>query len=130
MQVNATTRNCPEKMKDLKISNKENFERLCVWSKNITINYSKTPFVGGGRASNIFLVLLFIVLLLLSCVCLIYKRNKSIQNEYERLKREIGSHKPTAEADYFKGQPDLGDPSSRELKSTIKNKDLNNEDEQ
>ena len=72
---------------------------------------------------------LFILLLLLSCICVIYKRNKSIQNEYERLKKEIGSHKTTAEADYFKGQEGIADPSSRELKATVNNQDLNNTDE-
>lgn len=112
--VNVTTLNCPHKQNSPKIDFKMRATNTCRWSRTLTVTFYDSEKYGYGFFGKTlrvveYLILIVFVLLLVG-LCFFYRRNRLIQSEYERLKREIGvrSDSPSAagqEAEYYSKDP-------------------------
>jgi hypothetical protein len=114
MEVNVTTLNCPQKQTNPKIDFKMRVTNTCRWSRTLTINFYDSKKYGYGLFGKTLRVVEYLILiafiLLAVGICFFFRRNRLIQAEYERLKREIGG-KPdgmiatTQEAEYYNNEP-------------------------
>ena len=114
--VNVTTLNCPHKQNSPKIDFKMRATNTCRWSRTLTVTFFDAEKYGYGffgktlRVVEYLILIVFVVLLV--GLCFFYRRNRLIQSEYERLKREIGvrGDAPSAanhnqEAEYYSKDP-------------------------
>ena len=102
IEMNATTRECPTKnFMKLNLSSRHN--QICRWSKTVEVEIENPSVVPKSSSSRWAMVLLAIsVLALLSCLGVLYTRYRDAQNQYAKLKREIGTLKPTDENQFYR----------------------------
>ena len=109
MQINATTRNCPARQiaeSTLAYDNASGDRKLCLWTKTIRVEYFAAGLIDKKGGASILLTLLIIVLCLaITFITWCYRRNKKMHEQYEQLKREIGTIRGgAAEEQKFYGQ--------------------------
>lgn len=107
ISLNATTRSCPTKLGLASVmSEKGAMTKLCRWSTTISVDYYReTALENTSVMQTVVIVMLVALLLLLGGFSFIVYRNRQVNEEYEKLKAQIGNVQLPTHADTARSQP-------------------------